>query len=240
MILPDYAVWFAVFVFFASEHVKWLDERVVIAGLKGANEGHVYLSRSPIKIGRRYVYVLPLFSVLESFFVGHFFSRGASKARSSTREMKRLRLRHRALMPFLVLEPSLFAFYFLFCPLLTLRVGLGPSLRVILPMHLGFLLLTAAMIMFLPGLPLRRASGRFGIVAEMIVSPGLIPALSKRLSSKVRITADLPSSIVTHLSSQEADQLRDVVNYRLEELIKFGEATPEAAGQYLDLLGVAK
>jgi hypothetical protein len=234
------AIWMVLFAFYCFEHLKNPGERGAVLRIGVNDRVGVYIPYSPLEVMGRTFLVLPPLSFMEAQYLGTFCAPNNAHNASKGRELRRLILVRRALIPILILEPALAAFYFVVCPVLSLKLGFGYSLRYILPVHAAVIVTCSILVFHQPGRPLKTLKAKIGLIAEMLVSPGIIPALSKRIAGKLKIACDVPGCAGPFLNASDAARMGDALRYRLEELVNFGEVSEDLVKSYLTSVGSAR
>jgi hypothetical protein len=178
--------------------------------------------------------LVPPVSIDRCFVFGSIEMKRSLLPLSGALEREKLRLLRQRIEPFKAVELFSAAFYFMALPALTLERGLAFSLLVFAPIQVLILLLTwMSLLRFRPIQGMRRPC-KWCLALEIIVVPGLIPALSKRISLSYRMSRDAPHIVFSKVEESRRRTLRDIIIFRVDELVKNGEASEHEASIYLE------
>jgi hypothetical protein len=238
MIPPGYWLWIAIFVFYLGEHLKLAAPDTAIVSLDGCRRFDVGLARVPFLFGARQAVVLPLLPGWRIAARGRLAPRQALTPHHGVTEARKLRLLQRRLRPFADAEPYVFLIYFGVLPAFTALRGLVFALLVFAPLQLAIL---AYFWWLLAGYRPLASEGdrklcRWCLALEMVVAPGIIPAISRRLAFAHAVPGDAALAFAGRLTPRRRAALVERVKFRVEELVSYQELGEAEASAYVAAL----
>jgi len=241
VVIPNYAIWLVVFFFYFIEHIKKVDQTTVIVKLSGSNQFDIKTDIFRLELlGSTYT-ILPFFpSFGKSIFLGSYLLQASASHISKRRELFFLRSVRRHTIFLSWMEPAAFFFYFIAAPVISVTLGFSYVLKILIPIHSAFLFFSIWQLVSIAKLLKLGKSSCARLIFEVIISPGLIPALSKKISSQFRIHNDVLDLLLSVIPDDKRQAVINSIKKRTLELLEFNYFGKEEVDTYLNKLGIEK
>lgn len=233
MIVPPYALFLAVLFFYAVEHIKFVDKNTVVICFQRDRSFKFLFPTLNFTLLRRHIVILtPLIN--SNFVLGKFIPAGDG-LKSSNRFVARneeIRSLGKVLS---FLERAYFFQFAVIFPTLVLSFGLNRSIICVLVAHFATYAAMVFVIVFKTPTLIVPKSSRLSLSLELLVSPGLMLSLTKRLYSGYTINDfDGVQSLVSNLKAPDRERTLSKIRDRLDDYVLTGEITTIQRSAYLD------
>jgi len=237
-VLEGQIIWIVIFAFYVLEHVKLIPEDGVLASETTSGVFDLRIAATPFLMLGKQLMVLAPIPRNGIVRLGSMSMKTSLLALHRAVEVAKFKNMSHDLRPLLSMEPYIFVLYFVVMPLITHIGGLILAILFFIPVQIIILFYVWWILSRLPPLSGIRKVCRWCIALEVIIAPGVIPALGKRLCLNSLIRRDA-IQIFTPLLARErtANRLR-IVRYRVEEMLVNGEISEKESSRYLSILEI--
>jgi hypothetical protein len=226
-IFDEKAIWLVPAAFYLYDNFCTVDDLHIII-LENHRRGWTFkLSRIPFIFAGKHLYFLPpLLPFLFAFKLPWLVTGQTNYLYEAARYRRRILVWRSKLSDFRIIAVSSWVNLFVLGPLLTIGGGFLFAIRFVLPIHVG--LLVACLFLILINSRLLRFDRRtiVSCAAELILSPGYLPNICRRLSlSHVPEDVDGVFFLKRYGQPSTVESIVDVIQFRLSEMkSEFGES----------------
>lgn len=218
-VLDERAIWLVPLAFYIYDNCVLIDHRHIIIIEDFRLQWSFIISKIPFTFAGRHLYLLPpLLPFLFSFILPWRVSGKVDHRKISLYRNKNLVWRAK-LRDFRMIAICAWINLYMLGPLLTFTNGFLFSLRFVLPIHIGLLALSIALIVINARLLSFDRRMILSCAAELSLSPGYLPNICRRLSlSQVCDDVDGVFFIKRYGRLSVVELIVDVIQFRLSEL----------------------
>jgi hypothetical protein len=237
--VSEYIIWLVIFGFYLGEHLKFVDESVILVGVNRTGVCDIIVPRTPYVVHGKQILLVPPFKISTIYTYGRIVTGCQVDRRMAGREIKRLLHLRKRLGHLLLIEPIIATWYFVTLPLVTYLFGILIAIFLFVSvqlMILSYFEWKAWNIRVLHG---DKSPCRLCLALEMLIAPGIIPALSTRLALTHTTAGDAPHSFLQMLPEAQKQDVLARVQFRIDDMLENDYLSGQQARLYLDGLGTA-
>ncbi len=236
-LIPDalwpYVLWIVIFCFYLAEHLKFAAPETVLISSRAPGRLSLDFPRVPFLLGARQLLILPPIPAWAVVVRGRLAPTDRVSERDRAVEARRIDRIRRRTAHFALAEPYVFVFYFLVLPAVTGVRGLVFALLVFAPVQIAILIYFWIGLAGYRSVPGDKPACRICLALEMIIVPGMIPALSKRLAFAHAAPHDAAMLVWPSLSEGQRAAVLDRLTFRVGDMRENSEITEADAASYL-------
>jgi hypothetical protein len=231
--IPEYALLVAISWFYLAEHIRFENFEVAALSIKRGRVVNVSLPPTSFTILGRIVYVIPPVNLFE----GRVFGKLGPKIRpTKSKEIVKILLYSKILQPLMWVEILSIVFYIVVVPILFLILSIYLLASAIILFHLILWTTTTIYLYAVMGRWAFRDKCKICIAFEMLISPGLMAAVRRRLENYLNPEGDVILNSYEFLSSEKSLILCNLLEARIFDLVDYQEITQLEAVYYINIV----
>jgi hypothetical protein len=227
--VSEYALLAAISWFYLAEHMKLSADEVASISLRRGNVVSVHLPSNKLMILGKYLYLVCPLNLFEARIFGKF----GPKIRSIRAIEVLLISRYvRLIEPLMWVELVSILFYFVYIPFIILVFSINVAVISFLFFHLVVWIYSSISIYVIMNRKAFRGKCKVCIAIEMLVSPGLMAAVRRRLEHYLSSELDVIYCEYGDVLSDRKMRLCEQVEARMMNLVEYEEVTEDQAAEY--------